>query len=101
MRYIVDAWITDIKDARKKTTVCQEVTGANPEKIEPNIGDKEAIVERQEISNEEVAIHSVRECRSETAASQEATEADIEKIEPDRGMMKSVAEHRVVPKENA
>jgi hypothetical protein len=29
-------------------------------KMEPNSGEKEAVVERQEISNEEVAIHSLR-----------------------------------------
>jgi hypothetical protein len=45
MRSIVDACITDIKYARRKTTACQEVTGANPEKMEPNPGEKEAIVE--------------------------------------------------------
>jgi hypothetical protein len=49
MRYIVDTWITDIKDARKKTTACQKVTGVNSEKMEPNPEEKEAIVEWQEI----------------------------------------------------
>jgi methyl coenzyme M reductase beta subunit len=39
MRSILDAWMTDIKDARIKTTACQEVTGANPEKIELDSGN--------------------------------------------------------------
>jgi hypothetical protein len=34
MRSIVNAWITDITDARKKLIGCQEVTGANSEKLE-------------------------------------------------------------------
>jgi hypothetical protein len=114
MRSILDAWITDIKDAQKKTTACQEMTGANPEKMETNPEEKGAIVERQVILNEEAAIHSLRECRRETMACREttearlgcedpnsadikacqettayheATEADIEKTEPDPRMM--------------
>jgi hypothetical protein len=74
---------------------------ASIKEMKPNSGEKETVVERQEISNEEVAIHSLRACRSETAASQEATEADTEKTEPARGMMQSVAEHQVAPKEHA
>jgi hypothetical protein len=85
MRSIICAWITDMKDARKKMTACQEVTGANPQKMEPNPGEKEDIVERQKIPNEEVTIHSLRTCRSETAASREETET-----EPDPGTMQSV-----------
>jgi hypothetical protein len=80
-----DAWIANIKDARKKTTGCQEVTRANPEEIEPNSREKETAVEQQEIPNEEVAVHSQRTCRSETEASQEDTET-----EPDPGKMQSV-----------
>jgi hypothetical protein len=76
MRSILDTWITDKRDARKKTTACQEVTGANPEKIEPNSGEEEALVKQQEIYNEEVPGHSLRACRKETAASQEATETE-------------------------
>jgi hypothetical protein len=67
--------------------------------MEPNSGEKEDVVERQEIPNEEVVIHSLRACRKETAVSQEATEA--EKTEPDRAMMQSVADHQVAPKEHA
>jgi hypothetical protein len=70
-------------------------------KMEPNSGEKEAVVEQQEISNKEVAIHSLRAGRSKIAASQEATEANTEKTEPDRGMMQSIAEHQVTPKEAA
>jgi hypothetical protein len=36
----MDACVANIKDARKKATTCQEVTGANPETIEPNLGEK-------------------------------------------------------------
>jgi predicted PP-loop superfamily ATPase len=53
----MDTWIANIKDARKKSTACQEVTGANPEKIEPNSGEEEIAVEQQEIPNEEVTVH--------------------------------------------
>jgi hypothetical protein len=92
----MDARIANIKVARKMTTACQEVTGANPEKIEPNSGEEEAVVEQQEIPNEEVAVHSLTACRSETAASQEAT-----KTEPDPGKMQSVEEHQEIPKQEA
>jgi hypothetical protein len=51
-----DSWIANIKDALKMTTACQEVTRANPEKIEPNPGEKETAVEQQEIPIEEVAV---------------------------------------------
>jgi hypothetical protein len=53
-------------------------------------------VERQEISNEEVAIHSLRACRGGTAASQEGTAT-----EPDPGTMQSVEEHQEIPAEEA
>jgi hypothetical protein len=92
----MDTWIANIKDARKKTNACQEVTGANPQKIEPNSGEKETVMDRQEIPNEEVAVHSLRTCRSETEASQEET-----KTEPDPRKMQSVEEHQGIPKEEA
>jgi hypothetical protein len=72
MKSIVDAWMTDIKDARKKTTACQEVTGANPENMEPNPEEKEAVLERQEILKEEVAIQSLKACRNETTSKEAA-----------------------------
>jgi Skp family chaperone for outer membrane proteins len=34
----MDTWIANIKDAQRETTTCQEVTGANAEKMEPNSG---------------------------------------------------------------
>jgi hypothetical protein len=71
----MDARIANKKDARKKATACQEVTGVNPENMEPN-SEEETAVEQQKIPNEEVAVHSLRTCRSETAASQEATKTD-------------------------
>jgi hypothetical protein len=40
----------------------KRATEANPEKMEPNPGAKEAELARQEISNGEVAIHSLRAC---------------------------------------
>lgn len=55
---------------------------ANLEKMEPNPGEKEAVVERQEIPNEEFASHSLRACRYERTACQEATKANPEKMEP-------------------
>jgi hypothetical protein len=63
MTSIVDAWITGTNNARKKTNACQEVTGVNPEKMEPNPEEKEAVVKWQEILNEEAAVHSLRACR--------------------------------------
>jgi hypothetical protein len=89
-------WIAKIKDARKKTTTCQEVTRANPEKIKPNSEEKETAMEQHEIPNEEVAVQSQKTCRSETAASQEDTET-----KPDPGTMQSVEEHLEIPKEDA
>jgi hypothetical protein len=97
MRSMVDAWITDIKDASKKTMDrLPRCEGTNPEKMEPNSGEREAVMDRQEIPNEEVAVHSQRACRSETAASQEDTET-----KPDPGKMQSVEEHQEIPKEEA
>jgi hypothetical protein len=58
---MMDAWIADMKDGRKETS-CEEATQANPEKMEPNPGEKEYVVERQKIPNEEAAIHSLRAC---------------------------------------
>jgi hypothetical protein len=46
-----------MKNDRKETTACQDAMEANLDKMEPNSGEKEAIVEQQEIPNEEVAIH--------------------------------------------
>jgi hypothetical protein len=42
----------------KPETEQQEKMDANLEKMEPNPGEKKAVVERQEIPNEEVAIHT-------------------------------------------
>jgi hypothetical protein len=97
----MDAWIANMKDDREETTACKYSMETSLKIMEPNSGEKEAVVERQKIPNEEVAVHSLRAWRSEKAGSQEATEANTEKIEPDRGMMQSVAEHQVVPKEDA
>jgi hypothetical protein len=36
---------------------------ANLKEMEPNPGEKETVVERQEIPNEEVAVQSLRACR--------------------------------------
>jgi hypothetical protein len=69
---------------------------ASIKQMEPNPGEKETAVERQEFSNE-VAAHSQRTCRSETAASQENTK----KTEPKPGTMQSVEEHQEIPKEEA
>jgi hypothetical protein len=58
----MDAWIADMKDGRKERMTCQEAMEANPEKMEPNPGEKEAAVEQQENPNEEVTILFLREC---------------------------------------
>jgi hypothetical protein len=87
-----DAWLADIKNDRKETMACLEETearlevddkpasadttpevaheqevplDANLEKIEPNPGETEAVVERQQTPNEEVVINSPRACQDE------------------------------------
>jgi hypothetical protein len=62
----MDLWMADMKDGRKEMTACQEATEANREKMEPNPGEKEGVVERRKIPNEESAIHFLRACRKET-----------------------------------
>jgi hypothetical protein len=96
IRCIVDAWMTDVNDDRKETTACQDAMEGSLKKIESHSGEKEAIVERQKISNEEVSVHSLRACQRETAASKEATET-----EPDPGTMQSVEEHQEIRQEEA
>jgi hypothetical protein len=93
-----------------------------------NPREKEAIVEQQEIPNEEVAIHSLKACQNKRTACQETTEAhvgckeptsadmkacqemivcheltetDTEKIQPNPRIMQSIAEHQKVLKEDA
>jgi hypothetical protein len=63
----MDAWIPD---GRKERAACQEATETNPEKMERISGEKKAAVERQEIPDEEAAIHSLRVCRKEMMACQ-------------------------------
>jgi hypothetical protein len=50
--------------------------------MEANLGEKEAVAEGQENSNEEVAIHTLESFRNERTVCQEATEANPEKMEP-------------------
>jgi hypothetical protein len=76
-----DACIEDIKNDGKETTACQDAMEGNREKIEPNPGEKEAVVEGQEICNEEVAINSLWACQNERTPRQEATKANPEKME--------------------
>jgi hypothetical protein len=61
-----------MKDGRKERTACQEATEAYLEKIEPHPGEKEAVVDWQEVPNEE-------------------------KTELNQEMMQSEVEHREVP----
>jgi hypothetical protein len=68
----------------------------NPEEMEPNPEENEAVLERQRVHNEETAIHSLKDDQNETNAYNEATE----KIEQDPGMMRSVEEHQDVPGED-
>jgi hypothetical protein len=58
----MDAWIANMKDDREETTAYQYAMQTSLKKMETSLGEKEAVVERQEISNEEVAIHSLRAC---------------------------------------
>jgi hypothetical protein len=102
-----DAWLTEIKNDRKETMACleeaearlevedktvsvdttpvvaheQEVPlEANLERTEPNPRETEAVMERQETSNKEVAINFPRACQNERTKCQEATKANSEKI---------------------
>jgi hypothetical protein len=58
-------------------------------------------VERQEVPNEEAAIHSLRACRRETMDCQETTEASLERKEPTSVDMESEAKHWEVLKEHS
>jgi hypothetical protein len=69
--------------------------------MEPNPGEKKAVVERQTVLNEEEAIYSVRACRKETMAGQETTEARLECEKATSVDMETEAEHREVPTEAA
>jgi hypothetical protein len=48
-------------DDRDESTVCQDVMEASPEKMEPNLEEKEAVVERQDIPTKDVAVMPVTE----------------------------------------
>jgi hypothetical protein len=75
---------------------------ADLEKIEPNPGETEAVVERQEIPNEEIAIHPLRGCRNEGRACQETMEARLEQDKPaSADKTPEVAHNQEVPRENA
>jgi hypothetical protein len=62
------AWIADMENDRKETTSCQDAMEANIKKMEPIPGEVGAVVEWQEIPNEEVSILSLRACRKERTA---------------------------------
>jgi uncharacterized protein (DUF885 family) len=88
----MDAWIANMKDDREETTACQYAIETSLKNMEPNSGEKEAVVERQKIPNEDVAIHFLGACRSETAASKEAmeTEPDPKQCSPWRSIKRSL-----------
>jgi hypothetical protein len=69
--------------------------------MEPNPREKEAVIEWQEIPNEDVAIHYLRACRNERRACQETTEASLERKEPASDKMESEAEHWEAPEKDA
>jgi hypothetical protein len=69
--------------------------------MDPYPGEKEAVVERQEVPNEEATVHSLSACWKETIACKETTEARLECEEPTSMDMESEAEHREVSKEHA
>jgi hypothetical protein len=60
MRSIVNAWVTDIKDARKKTTACKEATEADTEKTEPDPGMMQSVAELQVALKEDAAVKPVK-----------------------------------------
>jgi hypothetical protein len=76
----------------EKRMASQEASEANLGKMKPNPRGKDAVMEWQEIRNEEVAIHCLRACRNERTACQEMTEAHLECKEPSSVDMKAVQE---------
>jgi hypothetical protein len=60
-----DAGLAEKQDGRKETTICQEATEANPEKlkayqeIEPDAGVMQAIGEHQEVPKQEATVMPV------------------------------------------
>jgi hypothetical protein len=92
----MDAWIANRKNDREETIACHDEMEVRIKKMEPNPGEKKAVVERQEFSNNEVAVHSQRTCQSKRAVSQGGTET-----EPDPRKLQSVEEHQEIPKEKA
>jgi hypothetical protein len=75
----LDAWIADMENDQKETMACQDAMEVNLEKMGQNLREKEPIVERQEIPNKEVAIHSLRACQIKRMACQEAMKANPKK----------------------
>jgi seryl-tRNA synthetase len=60
MRSIVNAWMADIKDARKKTTACHEETEANAEKTERDRGMMQSVAEHQVAFKEDAVVKPVK-----------------------------------------
>jgi hypothetical protein len=89
------------KNDRKETTACQDAMEANLETMEPNPGGNEAVVERRETLNEEVAGHTRRACRNETMACQETMEARLKKEKPTSMELKPELADEKVPLEDA
>jgi hypothetical protein len=59
----MDALIANIRFDRKETTACQEVTGANPEKIELDSGMMQSAEEHQEFTQKDAVAKPVGEPR--------------------------------------
>jgi hypothetical protein len=78
---------------REEATACQEATEVFPEKMEPNPGEKEVVMECQEIPHEEASVYSLRVC-------QETRKARLECEEPSSVDTEYVAVHEV-PKVDA
>jgi hypothetical protein len=47
-------------DDRNESTACEDVTEDSPEKMEPNPQEKEAVVEREDVPNEDIAVIPVK-----------------------------------------
>jgi hypothetical protein len=69
--------------------------------LEANPEEMEAIVEWQEIPNEEATVHSMRAWGKEMMASQETTETRLACKEPTSVDIESETEHREASKEHA
>jgi preprotein translocase subunit Sec63 len=52
----IDAWLAGMKDSRKETAACQEMTEANPEEMEANPDEMKSVTVHEEVPKEEATV---------------------------------------------